>query len=178
MNASRVAVWTFGAAVLGAWFASAAGVSRGQQSPQLQPPPAAPNPMEHLAADVESQAERLRQRLDTAPAPTTPLRNPFAFSPRTDVGTRRPRVARPAMMPTTTLQPEAPEPALTLVGIAEKHSGGTVVRTAVIAGAAGDVMMVTAGQRILGLYEVVAVSLEAVELRHVATGVARVLPLR
>ena len=38
--------------------------------------------------------------------------------------------------------------------------------------------MVTAGQRILGIYDVVAIGVDAVELKHVATGATRRLALR
>jgi hypothetical protein len=67
---------------------------------------------------------------------------------------------------------------LLLVGIAEKKTGEGSVRTAMISNDRQDLIMVTAGQRILGLYDVVAIGLDAVELKHVITGAPRFLALR
>lgn len=175
MSASRASAWVFCAAVLGAWLASAAGrPARTVDAPQR---PAEPNPVDHLAADVQAQAGRLRQRLDAAPAPQTPLRNPFVFSARSQAAARPPReVPAPVFIPPAPIEPV--EPSLMLVGIAEKKAGDTVVRTAMIAGDVEDLMMVTAGQRILGIYDVVAIGFDAVELKHVATGATRRLALR
>jgi hypothetical protein len=47
-----------------------------------------------------------------------------------------------------------------------------------IAGGHDELMMVTAGQRILGRYDVVAVSADGVELKDLQTGSARRLVLR
>jgi hypothetical protein len=177
MNASRVAVWMFGAAVVGAWLASAAGVPNPESVDRPAERAQAPNPADHLAADVEAQAGRMRQRLETAPAPQTPLRNPFSFSPREQPVPRRARVV-PASVPIPATPPEPVEPSLELIGIAEKKAGDSVIRTAVISGSSGDVIMATAGQRILGMYEVAAVGSDAVELKNVATGAIRRLGLR
>ena len=62
------------------------------------------------------------------------------------------------------------EPALELVGVAESTSPEGIVRTAMITGGHNELMMVTAGQRILGRYDVVAVGADAVELKDVETG--------
>lgn len=175
MNASRAAVWVFCAAVLGAWLAAAAG--RPARTVYAPPRPTAPSPVDHLAADVQAQAGRLQQRLDAAPAPQTPLRNPFVFAARSAAPARPVRGApAPVFLPPAPIEPA--EPSLMLVGIAEKKAGDGVVRTAMIAGDVEDLIMVTAGQRILGIYDVVAIGLDAVELKHVATGATRRLALR
>jgi hypothetical protein len=175
MSPARMAVWIFGVAVLGAWLAAAAGVS-GPVAPATTAPAApAPNSVDHLAADVQAQAVRLRQRLDAAPAPQTPLRNPFTFSAPQPTAARTVRTTpAPAYVP----PPVEPEPMLLLVGIAEKKTGEGSVRTAMISNDRQDLIMVTAGQRILGLYDVVAIGLDAVELKHVTTGAPRFLALR
>ena len=175
MNASRVAAWMFGAAVLGAWLASAAS-DQGPRNPVRASPPAAASPIDHLATDVEAQAERLRQRLDTAPAPQAPLRNPFAFAPRAQSVARPGRVVA-ASVPLP-LPAEPAEPSLELIGIAEKQAGEAVVRTAMISNDAGDLLMVTVGQRILGLYDVAAIGHDAIELKHSISGAIRRLVLR
>lgn len=176
MSPARMAVWIFGVAVLGAWLAAAAGVS-GPVVPASTPPAAPePNSVDHLAADVQSQAVRLRQRLDAAPAPQTPLRNPFTFSARPSAAARTVRITpAPASVPPP---PVEPEPMLLLVGIAEQKTADGFVRTAMISNDRQDLIMVTAGQRILGLYDVVAIGLDAVELKHVTTGAPRFLALR
>ena len=175
MNASRAAAWIFVAAVLGAWLASAAGVSRSTRTVQVADLPPAAHPVDRLAADVQAQAGRLRQRLDAAPAPQTPVRNPFTFSARAE---SRPRLAQ-AVRPAALVPPPPPaEPILVLVGIAEKKVGDATVRTAMLSNEAADLIMATTGQRIMGVYDVVAIGLDAVELRDVVSGATRRLALR
>ena len=74
--------------------------------------------------------------------------------------------------------PEVLEPSLTLIGIAETRSPEGVVRTAMITGGRDDLMMVMAGQRLLSRYDVMAVGLDAVELKDLETGLTRRLVLR
>jgi hypothetical protein len=175
MNASRVAAWMFGAAVLGAWLASAASDPGPRLAARASSPPAV-NPMDHLAADVEAQTGRLRQRLDAAPTPQAPLRNPFTFAPRAQPVPRQRVVA--ATVPSFEAPAEPAEPPMDLIGIAEKKSGEGVVRTAMISNQSGDLLMVTAGQRILGIYDVTAIGHDAIELKHATTGAVRRLALR
>lgn len=173
MTPARITAWILVAGVLGAWLASAAGVSRGTGAARVPEAPAV-NPTDHLADDVQAQARRLRQRMDAAPAPQTPARNPFAFSVRE-------RVLRAPVAPAAPAPPPAPvappEPPLELVGIAEKKAGETVVRTAMMSDQSGDVIMATVGQRVT-VYDVVAIGHDAVELKHVTTGAVRRLALR
>jgi hypothetical protein len=185
MSASRVAAWIIGAAVCGAWLASAAGVTRQARTLRTAPPAAEVVQLDALATDVQAQAGRLRERLANAPAPRLAERNPFRFSARPE---RRPAGAAadlplpPAPLPV----PEIREPVLELVGVAESKLVGVaeskkeeeVVRTAMITGGFGELMMVTAGQRILGRYDVVAVSDDAVDLKNLETGAIRRLILR
>jgi hypothetical protein len=177
MSASRVAAWIIGAAVCGAWLASAAGVTRQARTVRTAPPAAEVVQLDALATDVQAQAGRLRERLANAPAPRLAERNPFRFSPRPE---RRPAGAAadlplpPAPLPV----PEIREPVLELVGVAESKKEEEVVRTAMITGGYGELMMVTAGQRILGRYDVVAVSDDAVDLKNLETGAIRRLILR
>ena len=177
MNASRVAAWLLAAAVCGAWLASAAGISR--YTP-VSRPPVAPVPdleLNTLAADVQTQAGRLRSRLTNAPAPAALERNPFSFD--------RPRYApRPAPAPAVRLEPPveeplvSPEPALRLIGMAENKIEGGVARTAMIADDMDGLIMAARGQQILGRYEVVEIGADAVELKDLQTGATRRLVLR
>lgn len=176
MSATRVAAWIGCTGLLGAWLASAAGLPR--SAPKFQPPrrPADAVLLDQLASDVQSQTGRLRTRLAAAPEPTAAARNPFSFSAPPVI--RTPRPAAPAAPIDVPLSIPAPEPTLDLIGIAGDRATGTVVRTAMISGPAGELIMVASGQRILGLYDVVAVSADAVELKHVTSGALRHLALR
>lgn len=176
MKASRLAAWMFCAAVGGAWLASAAGVSR---TPRLSPVSKANTDdvrLDAVVAEVQAQAGRLRSRLSNAPVPDGPERNPFAFATRKQQ-VRPGTTAAPApVAPPVVLQ--VPEPVLELIGVAETRTAGGVVRTAMISGGYDELMMVTAGQRVLGRYDVVAVGADAVELKDLQTGATRRLALR
>jgi hypothetical protein len=178
MNASRAAAWIIGAAVCGAWLASAAGVTRQARTSRVAPRASDVVQFEALAADVQTQAGRLRERLANAPAPRATERNPFGFAPsqnlrRSSLPARPPAAAPEALAPV-----EVREPVLELIGIAETNRPEGVVRTAMIRGGYDELMMVTAGQRILGRYDVVAVGVDAVDLKDLQTGAVRQLILR
>lgn len=170
----------FAGAVATGWLASAAGVNRSARPPRTTPqrtPEAVA--LDNLVADVQTQAGRLRKRLETAPVPTAPFRNPFSFAERSAPVVRQ---SRPAVAPVPTFVPPppvAPEPSLQLIGIAEKKVGDVVVRTAMLApGDADSLIMATTGQQILGAYEVVAISVDAVLLKDLTTGETRTLVLK
>ncbi|MBA2304439.1 MAG: hypothetical protein H0W08_17655 [Acidobacteria bacterium] len=176
MSASRVAAWVIGVAMCGAWLASAAGVTRQARAPRLASRGADVVQFDALAADVQAQAGRLRARLAAAPAPRPVERNPFSFSARPVP----PRLADKRHPSPVALTPpvETREPVLELIGIAENTRPEGLVRTAMITGGHDELMMVTAGQRILGRYDVVLVGADAVELKDVQTGGKRRLILR
>ena len=177
MNASRLAVWIVGAAVSGAWLASAAGVTRPARIVRV--PPRAPETiqLDALAAEVQTQTGRLRDRLANAPRPALTERNPFSFqaapakrSPAFSE-TRLPVVPAPALI-------EAREPIIELIGVAESLGPEGTVRTAMITNEQKDLIMVTAGQRILGRYDVMAVTEDSVELKDIDNGAVRRLIIR
>jgi hypothetical protein len=177
MNASRLAVWIVGAAVSGAWLASAAGVTRQARNARVPPPAPETVQLDALAAEVQTQAGRLRERLANAPAPRVAGRNPFSF----DSAPARRHAASPetnqAIVPAPVV-PELREPILELIGIAESQGETGILRTAMMTNEENDLIMVTPGQRILGRYDVIAVSEEAVDLKDVQTGATRRLILR
>lgn len=179
MNASRVAAWIIGAAVCTAWLASAAGVARqGRPARHGGRPSDVIQQFDALAADVQAQAGRLRDRLASAPAPRSTERNPFRFSERA-VRRRAPGAAAASRAATVTEVAEVREPALELVGIAETKTADGLIRTAMITGGyGGELMMVRTGQQILGRYDVAAVGADAVELKDLQTGKGRRLMLR
>lgn len=180
MSAPRLAAWIIGAAVCGAWLASAAGVTRQARIPPTTPPAADVVQFDALAADVQAQASRLRDRLAQAPAPNSRPRNPFRFAPAPSQRQVRAATAgttAPQAIPVGIAAPPA-EPTLDLVGVAETSTAEGLVRTAMMTGDTGDLIMAIAGQRILGRYDVVAIDAEAVQLKDVQTGAVRRLVLR
>ena len=72
---------------------------------------------------------------------------------------------------------EMPEPMIELIGIAESKTPTGTVRTAMITNEQNDLIMVIVGQRILGRYDVAAVTEDAVDLKDVRTGATRRLIL-
>lgn len=179
MSAPRLAAWIIGAAVCGAWLASAAGVTRQTRIPPTTPPAADAVQFDALAADVQAQASRLRDRLAQAPAPNDRPRNPFRFAPAPSQRQVRATTGNAAPQATPVEIATAPaEPTLDLVGVAETSTAEGLVRTAMLTGDSGDLIMAIAGQRILGRYDVVAIDAEAVQLKDVQTGAVRRLVLR
>jgi hypothetical protein len=176
MNASRLAVWIVGAAVSGAWLASAAGVTRQARTVRVPPPAPETIQLDALAAEVQAQAGRLRERLANAPAPRTE-RNPFRFDSAPTKHRAAPAETRHTFAPPPTAA-ELPEPVIELIGIAENQTPTGAVRTAMMTNEQNDLIMVTVGQRILGRYDVVAVTEEAVDLKDAQTGAIRRLILR
>lgn len=178
MTGSRLAALLLFAAVGGAWLASAAGVTRHARLARAAPRQADAPQFDALTADVQAQAGRLRERLAQAPAPRELHRNPFRFAGRAAPAIRPAGRAASLDPEPAPAVPEMREPSLQLIGVAENASTEGVVRTAMITGGYDELMMVTAGQRILDRYEVVAVGADAVELKDIQTGAIRRLMLQ
>ena len=123
-------------------------------------------------SDIERLADRL-QRQRTAVNYRTPERDPFRFQPRPV----RPPVVSLAPIPLAETPAPAPVlPLLTLSGIATDVVGGEPQRSAVLSAPAG-VLIVRAGESVAGLYTVVSISDESVELEATADGSRRTLRL-
>ena len=176
MNASRLAVWIVGAAVSGAWLASAAGVTRQARNVRVPPPAPETIQLDALAAEVQAQTGRLRERLANAPAPRAAERNPFSFDSAPIRRRAMPAEPNFAIVPVPVAS-EMPEPMIELIGIAESKTPTGTVRTAMITNEQNDLIMVIVGQRILGRYDVAAVTEDAVDLKNVRTGATRRLIL-
>jgi hypothetical protein len=175
MTPKRAAAYIGGFALLAAWLASAASTSLRRETPaRVQSGPAAPT-TEMLAAEIQSQAERLRQRLAVAPAPKQPARNPFAFR------VQDPPLAPPVAAPIQTFAPlpaAPPEPMLTLIGVAEDRGANGPVRTAMLADDRDELFMVTVGESVMGRFRVDAIGVDAIQLTDLSTGTVRRLALR
>jgi hypothetical protein len=176
MTIRRAALYTGGGTLLIAWFSSAASVPlpwtpRPAQSATKAPATA----VDDLAANMQAQTKRLRQRLASAPLPQQPVRNPFAFRP----------TAPPPMRPVATHQVVAPppvvvvptEPVLTLIGTAEDHRPEGIVRTAMIATQGQELIVAAVGDTVVQRYKVTSIGSEAIELADSVTGNVRRLAL-
>jgi hypothetical protein len=178
MAPKRAAAYIGSASLLAAWLASAAGISmRSSESAEQQPAPVPTSGTEALAADVQSQALRLRERMEAAPMPKEPLRNPFEFASRES---RRQRSASSPMSATIAASgaTAVPEPPLTLVGVAEQQTMDGIVRTAMITADSNELFMLVEGDVLGGRYRVKAVGADAVELTDLVTNAIRQLTLR
>lgn len=178
MTPRRAAAWIGGALLMAAWLASAAGSVWQTSDMPESPRPVETSGTESLAADVQAQAARLKERLATAPAPQQPSRNPFAFAPRATPRPSREAAAieRPVLEPVP--EPVLSEPPLALIGIAEDRVAEGVARTAIISAEPDELFMVRAGEILGGRYRVAAVGSDSVELTDLVTGALRRLALR
>jgi hypothetical protein len=170
MSRARAAAYLVGGILLAAWLASAAGVASRQRAVPLPRRSAEAEQLDVVAANVQSQALRLRERLAAAPALQGPVRNPFAFVERE--APPPPAASKPAQTPAF-IQRLIAEPDLVLLGVAEEGS----VRTAMI-GSCDELLMATEGETVAGRYRVSKVSADAVELIDLGTGATRRLSLR
>jgi len=174
MTPLRATTYAGVASVLVTWLASASGVSAPPEPSPAQSRPSVSS-TQALADDVQAQTARLRDRLAVAPAPRTPVRNPFAFAVRP----QRPALDRPAPAAAIAAAPALPpEPPLQLAGIAEQQTAGVTVRTAMITADSDELFMLTVGGTLGGRYRVTAISSDAVELSDLVTGGTRRLTLR
>jgi hypothetical protein len=180
MTFTRAAAVVTGGALLVAWFAVAGSTPDQDATPAPERTQyAGTSGPGSLAADVEQQAERLRQRLAHAPVPDVQPRNPFSFAPRAP---RAFAVAPRGTIQAATIPPDVPEveapPPLVLMGIAEQPTPQGPQRTAVIGGAGTDIYMVKEGESVAGRYKVKAIGPDAIELEDLTTGGFRRLALR
>ena len=175
MTPKRAAAYIGGFALLAAWLASAASTAFRRDPPPALEPRAAIASTEMLAAEIQSQAQRLRQRLAAAPMPQEPARNPFAFRVP-DL----PPPAAPVRRPVDAFAAPAapPEPALALIGVAEDRGANGPVRTAMLADDRNELFLVTVGESLMGRYQVEAIGADAIELKDLSSGSVRRLALR
>lgn len=176
MTSTRAIAYIGGASLLLAWLASAAGDARRPAAARKPSQPGDAAVLQTIAVDVQAQAIRLRARLASAPAPR-PTRNPFAFDYRQAPAAHR---AAPAVSPAIVeeVPAVAPEPALALVGVAEQRTEAGLVRTAMIAAAGDDLIMIKEGQTLAARYRVTAIGPDVVELTDLTTGTTRRLALQ
>lgn len=163
-----------GATVVAGWLASS---TPPQATPAAGRPavvPAGSAPVS-AGADIEEQAARLQARLQVERSYAEPRRNPFRFADRAavDDGVGDDPAPEPAAPPAADV---APAPGVSLAGIAEDAAPGGVERLAILSASTG-VLIVRAGDDVLGQYRVLHVDSEAVELQLLADGTTRRLTL-
>jgi hypothetical protein len=179
MTLRRATLYIGGGTLLVAWFSSAASMSLGRnpRRPSTADRDSSPR-ADVLAVSVQTQARRLAQRLATAPTPQQPTRNPFAFGALPAVRRVSPaRMAAPEPEPAP-LAPAIVEPALVLVGLAERRTEDGVIPSAVISTDGQDLIMAEVGTVLLGQYTVTSIGNDAVELSETSTGRSRRLSLQ
>ena len=178
MTNSRVAASTGGVALLAAWLSSAAGTV-----PSVPSVPATDSPVVVGVApaqtvtpasprlDVTREVERLASRLENAPRPRDPVRNPFTLTSRTRATSPPPSavvaVGRPA--PAVVAGPAAGLPAVSLAGIGVERMSYGRRRTAILS-ADGRVLLARIGDEVMGRFQVRAVTDDAVELFDLRDG--------
>jgi hypothetical protein len=163
--------------LLAAWLASAASTTlQYSQQPVPEGSSGLTTSTEALAAEVQAHAARLRERLASAPVPQLPHRNPFTFESRPAPPPRQ--IARGIERAVVEEPLPAPEPVLSLIGIAEDNGPTGLTRTAILTDAAESVLFVTVGQTLLGRYTVERVGADTVELKDVESNAIRRLVLR
>ena len=187
MTNSRVALLAVGTALMGAWLSSAASTAPGAAADlQLGRPVAVSaheaDPSPRL--DLDHEVARLTARLEAAPRPRSPSRNPFTLGRRERAESlaesRAPEtllpgdvvVASPAVVgwgPVAT-------PAITLAGIGAERTPTGFLHTAILS-ADGRVFLSHVGDEVMGRYQVRQVSATAAVLLDHQTGESLYLTL-
>ena len=174
MTYSRVAVLTVGAALLAAWLSSAAGtvpsasvidspIGVGVAPAQSVTPPSA-------RLDLEREVARLASRLETAPRPRNPARNPFTLAARTRATSPPPRAVAATPGPAPAMAHTVAEvPVVSLAGVGVERTPYGRRRTAIIS-ADGRVFLARIGDEVMGRFQVRAVTDDAVELFDLQAG--------
>jgi hypothetical protein len=170
MNVKRSLIIAGLAAALAVWIAAAA--TSGGHEPA--PIAIAPAPIDTRGKALAVEVARLRDRLRPTTAPRLE-RNLFRFSAVQSQALGA-SSSKPVALPVTgPAAPATDAPPLRLVGIAE--DGDPPVRTAIIS-AAGQLLLVKAGDEATAAYRVVDVQADGVELADTTTGSALRLPLK
>ena len=160
---------------LGAWLSSAAGTVPGAPAaPQDSRPSAAPPAVvgAQVRLDLDGEVARLAARLETAPRPRSPVRNPFTLERRT-----RPDVSRETLLPSDPTQAPpavagwvpAPASSITLAGVGAERTTTGQLHTAILS-ADGRVFLSRAGDEVMGRYQVSDVTADAATLLDLQTG--------
>lgn len=141
--------------------------------PMSSPAPASARQLA-IGSDIEQLADRLEMRRRADANYRAPGRDPFRFQTRPS----KPPAFVPAPV-AVVAAPPPPVPALpllTLSGVATDMVDGQPRRSAILSAPTG-VLIVGAGESVAGLYKVISIDAESVELEATADGSHRTLRL-
>lgn len=180
MTNSRVALLAVGTALMGAWLSSAASTAPGAPAePQLGGPVAVSAPEVDTAPrlDLDHEVARLTARLEAAPRPRSPGRNPFTLGRRERAESRVEQRAPETLLPEDALVASpavvgwgpAATPAITLSGIGAERTPTGFLHTAILS-VDGRVFLSHVGDEVMGRYQVRDVSAAAAVLLDHQTG--------
>lgn len=124
--------------------------------------------------EIEALAASLHVRLRTDTVLRAPTRDPFQFQTR--VIPKPPASTLPPAVVENLPPPSPPLPVLSLSGVASDVVDGKPLRSAVLSVPAG-VLIVREGESVAGLYTVVAIDENSIELEATADGSRRTLRL-
>ena len=181
MTYPRVAVLTGGVALLAAWLSSAAGtVPAGPVPPGSSVGPAQSVTPVTVRPDLEREVARLSARLEKAPRPRDPGRNPFRLTARPHSTSAVPPVtggtSEPAA-PVVGAVPVAPvAPVVSLAGIGTDRTSYGRRRTAILS-ADKRVFLARIGDEVMGRFQVRDVTDDTVELLDLRDGTSLRLSL-
>lgn len=177
MTIRRVFSFAVSTLALASWFSAAS--TPDVPSPVTRVAPRGPSPLDRSSALLQSEIDRLHDRLSPAARPSH-SRDLFRFNaPRPRRSTQAAAAASAAnVAPVTAAAPvQEQPPALQLIGVAEDAAPDGVVRTAILSGL-GDVFLVKAGDVISGRFRVDQIAADAVQLTTISTSSVTTLALR
>ena len=175
MTNLRVAALIGGVWLLAAWMSSAAGtVPSAPVTDRLigiGPRPAQTVTPVPARLDFEREVARLAARLENAPRPRHPARNPFTLTARTRATSPLPLAMAVTPRPAPAVDDSLAEgpPAVSLAGIGADRTSDGLRRTAILS-ADGRVFLARIGDEVMGRFEVRAVTDDAVELFDLEDG--------
>ena len=175
MTSSRVAVLTGGVAVLAAWLSAAAGTVPRVGVPEsplgVGAAPAQSLPPVPARLDLDREVARMAARLEQAPRPRNPARNPFTLAGSPRAASPPPSVvaATPALPPSVVERVAVQAPTVSLAGIGVERASYGYRRTAILS-VDGRVFLARVGTEVTGRYQVRGVSDDAVELLDLRDG--------
>ena len=176
MTIRRVFSFAVSTLALASWFSAAS--TPDVPSPVTRVAPRGPSPLDRSSALLQSEIDRLHDRLSPAARPSH-SRDLFRFNaPRPRRSTQAAAASAAIVAPVTAAAPvQEQPPALQLIGVAEDAAPDGVVRTAILSGL-GDVFLVKAGDVISGRFRVDQIAADAVQLTTISTSSVTTLALR
>ena len=188
-NSTRIVLLVGGLAVVAAWLSSAASTvpQKGGLSARDSAPGRSALDVSSAAAvlELEHEVSRLAARLETAPRPRVPGRNPFTLVSPQSVVPSEERVGQVGRRPVpgnvgrgeVARAVRGSRPAISLFGMAVEDTAVGQRRTAMLS-VGGRVVFATIGDEVAARHQVRAVTTDMVELLDTQLGTSMRLTLR